>query len=524
MTSPPISRLSEGLSDEDIEATIGHIGEPAHSQLEKLEEEDSPAGSSLEREVQALLDENDKSCFLVKIAEDDPELPMNWPTNYKLQLTMIYGITTFSAQFNSSIMAPVYGQIMEKFHVSRTVAMLPTSLYIFGIAFGPIFFAPLSEVYGRKIGVLLPFFVSILFTVAAGASTRIESVLITRFFAGLFAAAPVVSSGGVLSDIWHASVRGNSLVLYALFVVLGPTLGSIIGSVIEVKAPWQWSCWVAALVMGVILAGDLLIVNESYGPVLSMRRARVKRRETGNWLYHAKHEEWELTLREFLTVHLMRPLAMFRTPIVFFIVSYASFVFGVFYLFVTSAAGTFHEVRGWKTIPSSLSYIAMFLGTLTGSSVNLLGSKRYARLVMANGGNSLPEERLYPMMMVSWLLPAGLFVFGWTQRASVHWIVPLIGMSMFSCGFFVIFQGCINYLVDTYTRYAASAIAANTFARSLCAASFPLFGYMLFDNLGVDWGASLLAFISLGMLPIPFVFYRYGAQIRKRNPYAHLVS
>ena len=250
---------------EDIETTIGHVNETmTQNEGEKIKISTTP----FEEQVQLLLDENDKSCFLVGIAADDPTLPMNWPFALKVRLTVVYGITTFCAQFNSSIMAPAVGQLMTKFNVSHPVAVLPTSLYILGIAFGPILFAPLSEVYGRKIGIITPFFISILFTVATGASTRIDSLIITRFFSGLFAAAPVVSSGGVLADIWHTSVRGISLVLYAAFVILGPTLGSIVGAVITVKTSWQWTCWVSAIVSGVVLVFVVIIIKESYFPVL----------------------------------------------------------------------------------------------------------------------------------------------------------------------------------------------------------------------------------------------------------------
>lgn len=512
-----IADTKRRASEEDIEAAV------VDNAQNKYDEKDDSA-PSFEEEVQHLLDENDKSCFLVTIPPTSPDLPMNWAFSYKITITILYGLTTCCAQLTSSIMAPVTSQLEAAYGVSTTVAVLPTSLYILGIAFGPMVFAPFSEVYGRKIGVFAPFFLSILFTIATGASTRIESVIITRFFAGFFAGAPVVSSGGMLSDIWTPAVRGNSLVLYAMFVVLGPTLGSIVGAAINVGTSWHWACWVTAITSGVILTINMFVVRESYVPVLSTRLAKKKRAETNNWLYHAKHEEWELSVHEFLTIHLMRPFAMFRTPIVFFIAIYASFIFGVFYLFLTSAGNTFSEVHGWGQVASSLTYLALFLGTVIGGGLNVIGGKRYARLVNANGGKALPEERLYPMMMVSWLLPVGLFLFGWTQRASIHWIVPCIGLVMFGCGFFVIFQGCLNYLVDSFTRYAASAIAANTFLRSLLAAAFPLFGYRLFANLHPNWGTSLLAFICVAMLPIPYVFYKFGAAVRKRNPYAHLTT
>ena len=71
-----------------------------------------------------------------------------------------------------------------------------------------------------------------------------------------------------------------------------------------------------------------------------------------------------------------------------------------------------------------------------------------------------------------------------------------------------------TYLVDAFTIYAASALAANTVLRSLVGAVLPLAGQKMYDNLGLGWGNSLLAFIALAMVPIPWIFYKYGEKIR----------
>jgi len=71
-----------------------------------------------------------------------------------------------------------------------------------------------------------------------------------------------------------------------------------------------------------------------------------------------------------------------------------------------------------------------------------------------------------------------------------------------------------TYLVDAYTVYSASAIAANTVFRSLAGAVLPLAGGRMYETLGLGWGNSLLAFIALGLSPVPFLFYRYGERIR----------
>ena len=83
-----------------------------------------------------------------------------------------------------------------------------------------------------------------------------------------------------------------------------------------------------------------------------------------------------------------------------------------------------------------------------------------------------------------------------------------------------IFLQALNYLVDAYLMFAASAIAGNTFLRSLCGAGFPLFARQMFDGMGIQWAATLLGCVAVVLAPIPFVFYFYGAKIRERSAYA----
>lgn len=71
-------------------------------------------------------------------------------------------------------------------------------------------------------------------------------------------------------------------------------------------------------------------------------------------------------------------------------------------------------------------------------------------------------------------------------------------------------------MIDAYTEYAASAIAAGNILRSITASMLPLAGIPMYDRLGYGWGNSVLAFISLGLGAMAVLFRKYGAQWRER--------
>lgn len=128
-------------------------------------------------------------------------------------------------------------------------------------------------------------------------------------------------------------------------------------------------------------------------------------------------------------------------------------------------------------------------------------------------GELTPELRLIPSFFGAFCIPICLFWFGWSARPDIHWIMPIIGSAWFSVGAFLLFNSVLNYLPDAYPEHAASVLAGNDFMRSSFGAGFPLFASAMFNNLGVAWASSTLAFISIAFIPIPFALYKVSVPL-----------
>lgn len=87
-------------------------------------------------------------------------------------------------------------------------------------------------------------------------------------------------------------------------------------------------------------------------------------------------------------------------------------------------------------------------------------------------------------------------------------------------GIFAIFLQLLNYIIDAYLMFAASAIAGNTFLRSLFGAIFPLFARYMYEGIGINYGQTLVGCIAAVLVPLPFLFYFYGKKIRARSTFA----
>jgi MFS family permease len=208
---------------------------------------------------------------------------------------------------------------------------------------------------------------------------------------------------------------------------------------------------------------------------------------------------------------------LFLSPIVFLTSFYVAVVYGILYLLFTTFIFVFEEHYHFLSSNVGLSYIASGIGNLIGLLLTGASSDRILkRLSIRNNGEMKPEFRLPPLILLSITMPIGLFIYGWTAQYHVQWAVPMLGTLLFSIGVISCLICIQTYLIDAFTMYAASALAANTLFRSILSGLLPLAGLDMYDVLGLGWGNSLIAFIALALFPIPIAFYYYSEPIRNR--------
>jgi hypothetical protein len=73
------------------------------------------------------------------------------------------------------------------------------------------------------------------------------------------------------------------------------------------------------------------------------------------------------------------------------------------------------------------------------------------------------------------------------------------------------------YIIDSYEAYAASALTFVTLVRYIAAAAMTVVGIPMYQDLGTRWTMTVLGCISAVAVPIPYVLYWYGPDIRTRS-------
>jgi multidrug resistance protein len=144
--------------------------------------------------------------------------------------------------------APGAAEVMQEFHITNTIlGSIVVSIYVLGLAFGPLVLAPISEVYGRWICYTCCNILYLVFTIACAVSTNLPMLIIFRFLAGCMGACPLTVGAGTIADLFPVHQRGLAISLYSLGPVSGPAIGPVAGGFLSQAKGWRWIFWVLSM-------------------------------------------------------------------------------------------------------------------------------------------------------------------------------------------------------------------------------------------------------------------------------------
>lgn len=372
---------------------------------------------------------------------DDTANPKNWSMKRKWAATLVVSSFTFISPVSSSMIAPALPAISAQFGVTNeVVASLMLSIFVLAYAVGPLFLGPLSEMYGRVIVLQTANLFYLFFNLGCGLAQTKVQMIIFRFLSGLGGSAPLAIGGGVLSDLFTAEQRGRAISIYSLAPLLGPAVGPIAGGFITVNTTWRWVFYATTIADGVIQLSGLFFLQETYTPVLLHRKKLKLIKETGNEKLHTEFDN-NLKLSAKLKTSLSRPFVMLGTqPIIQVLAVYMAYLYGMMYLVLSTFPTLWTTEYGESTGISGLNYISLGLGFFIGTQICAPLQDRIYKKLKAKHGEGKPEFRVPLMIPGAFLVPVGLFWYGWSAQAKVHWIMPNIGAAIFAAGVIVSFQ------------------------------------------------------------------------------------
>ncbi|OCK82814.1 MFS general substrate transporter [Lepidopterella palustris CBS 459.81] len=456
---------------------------------------------------------------------DDPANPQNWSLKKKAFVSFQIYMYTLAVYMGSAIYAPSELGVMARFNVSSQQAALGLSMYVLAYGIGPLLFSPISEIpfVGRNPPYMITFGLFTILIVPAALVDNFPGLIILRFLLGFFGSPCLATGGASLQDMFSLIKLPYVLSLWALSATSGPALGPIISGFSVAAENWRWSLWEMLWMAGPIwLLLFFFLPETSPSNILLRRAARLRAlHPSANLKSQSEIDQANLTPSAIAVEALWRPIQLILLdPSIAFTAIYTALIYGIYYSFFESFPLVYIRMYHFSLGEMGLTFLSITVGAVIAISAYWSYIFYVVEPEIRMHGLGAPERRLIPALFVTFLCPIGLFIFGWTAKPSIHWIVSVIGIGIFTIGIFLIIQCIFLYLPLSYPQYAASLFAGNDFLRSSLAAGAIHFSSPLFHNLGVDKGVSLLAGLTCGCCVGVYALWYFGDRLRARSRFA----
>ncbi|KAJ3567766.1 hypothetical protein NPX13_g6658 [Xylaria arbuscula] len=454
---------------------------------------------------------------------DDPQDPFNWPLWRKWWAIGLGLVASFICSMNGSILSVAHTAISTEFNISDGQfphSYWATTSWGLGAAVIPLLLFPAMEDVGVRPVVLGTYFVFVILLIPIGLATNFETLVVVRFFSG--GCVPITSDAvaSIAANVFeHDRDRSVPVALYVLVYLGATSLAPVFGAAILQNLSWRWIGYVELIVTAALLPVLYLCLPESRGSAILRAKAKVSSRE-GNRVYLPEEED-SVSLRLRVAKSLLRPMRMLFTECVVLVAAiWAAFSLGTIYFFTQSVEKVYGELYGWSLIPTGYVQGAVVVGEVLGTLFFLFTNRWYNSSTTRNTeapGTPIPETRLYAAIIGGFFgITAGMLVYAW---GTVSPLVSTLGLVMVGFGSTAVVTSIANYLIDSYAKYAGSALAAVGLVENVAIAFLPLASPSLYEKLGVHWASTLLGLISLALAYTPFLVIKWGKEIRARSPF-----
>ncbi|KAI0523790.1 major facilitator superfamily domain-containing protein [Xylaria bambusicola] len=475
---------------------------------------------------------------------EDPKNPYNWSSAKKVTIGVVMGLGSLVTLLTASVTAAALGDISRDLGLDPATAQISFSIYFLGLAFGPLPIAAISETNGRRNIWIASSLWFILWNSLCPVGYSKSLMIAGRFLAALGASVGNAIQAPVMTDMFHEKDRGKSLAIAGLLPYLGPALGPILGGLVSQLLEWPWLFYIVSIAETVVLIVGILVLRETYTPVLLRRKAAALNRNmevdstpTTTTTTPSTRTQRQIDWNDFfsrLRVNMLRPFQLlFYRPVMHIVTLNMGLAFGIYTLVLSTFAQLWTDRYGQSKLLSSLHYIAISIGLSISAQVGgRVMDWGYHQLRVRDGarsrdhtpaGDSIseklppgkPEYRVPYMLPGLFLLPAGLFWYGWSAQRHYHWVVVDLGVVVFTTGDFIYTQALTAYILDEFTIFGASANAAVRVLSQVLGFVFPIFAPKLYGALDYGWGNSLLAFIFIVLaFPVPACLWLWGEKLR----------
>lgn len=309
---------------------------------------------------------------------------------------------------------------------------------------------------------------------------------------------------------------------------MGPVLGPVIGGYIGAKTDdsWRWTEWTDMSLAAVVLLFVVTTQRETFAPRFLQWKAKHLRAITADERYQSEAGLARVpSLLRWKAVLALPFRVTAKEPILILLTLWLTLIWVIMFTFLSGYEHLFGGNHNTTEGETGLCFIGIAIGLLLSSStVPLVALRIRHDLHQARRGSAegdlAPESRLWYALISAPAVPIALFWMAWTDSESVSIWSPLAASVLLGYGMLGVFTGSCEYIVHTYGRFGPAALNFNTFTRYIVAGVMMELAPPMWRDLGVQWPLVAMGCVSVLLVPVPYVLFRWGPWVRARSAYA----
>lgn len=171
----------------------------------------------------------------------------------------------FMFTYITTTTVPSFGQLQTNYNISYSQVNWTVAIPALGLAFGPLFWSSLADIYGRRVIFIIGTVIALVSTIGAAVAKDYGGYMAARFFQG-FGVSPGATVGmAVVGDLFFEHERGQKLGLWVLAIDAGLLVGPIIGGFMDLVSA-EWIQWLTAILFALLLVLELALMSETLYP------------------------------------------------------------------------------------------------------------------------------------------------------------------------------------------------------------------------------------------------------------------
>ncbi|KAK9451826.1 mfs transporter [Limtongia smithiae] len=506
----------------DPEATAATAHDPSalpkdavSSKEEKQHEEfESDDGLGLSQEHRDFLLARHHTLDLDPIPWMSDADPLNWPQRKKIVNLILVAFHAMMATFTAAAIQSAFTNIASDLGVSVQRASYLTSLVIAILGGGPLFWRPISQIYGRRPIFLISLSCSLICNVGCGLCHSYATMGLCRALTAFFICPAASIGSGIVTETFFKKERARYMGVWTIMVTLGVPVAPFIFGFVALRVGYRWIYWTLAITNGVQLILYFFLGRETRFVPEGPRSGKEYQSKFNELLSFGRIDPKPLRLADFVhpLTFVLRPCVILPTA------AYAMVFLWGSIMTTIEMPQLYPEQFGFNTQQVGLQNVAVIIGTILGEQVGGFSSDKWMLYPQRRGKFPEPEYRLWLSYIGYALTICGVVVFlVQTERAGAHWnVTPLVGAALAAAGNQIVTTTMVTYAVDCYRPDSAAIGVFITFVRQIWGFIGPFWFPEMLANIGLSRSCGIPVAMIVGVSVIPTMYLQWkGRSMRK---------